>query len=214
MIDTLVETLKILLLAVLAAVVYGILHDQVTVRVCLEYFTVAHPRVFDTDSPTLLAAGWGIIATWWMGFVLGIPAAVLAAWGRAPKLRAAELLRPIAVLLGTMACLALLAGVAAYVLTARGVWTLDPSWAIRISGPHHARFQAASAAHLTSYGVGAMGGVFLCLWIWWQRRLRAAEQRRSHGTTPARAAAASSTSVPGSGTGCTSASTIRRSSGK
>ena len=66
------EPLKILLLCVDAAVVYGILHDSVTARVCVEYFTVGHPPVFDTDSPTLLAFGWGFIATWWVGFILGI----------------------------------------------------------------------------------------------------------------------------------------------
>ena len=54
-----VETVKIVLLCIAAAVVYGILHDQVTARVCVEYFTIGHPPVFNTDSPTLLALGWG-----------------------------------------------------------------------------------------------------------------------------------------------------------
>ena len=61
------ESLKIILLCVLAAIVYGILHDQVTARVCVEYFTIGHPPIFHTDDPTLLAFGWGVIATWWMG---------------------------------------------------------------------------------------------------------------------------------------------------
>lgn len=47
----------IVLLTVAAAVAYGVAHDQVTVRVSLEYFTVGHPPVFDTTSPTLLALG-------------------------------------------------------------------------------------------------------------------------------------------------------------
>jgi hypothetical protein len=33
-------------------VVYGIVHDQVTARVCVEYFTVGHPPVFQTNSDT------------------------------------------------------------------------------------------------------------------------------------------------------------------
>lgn len=80
--------------------------------------------------------------------------------------------------LATMACMALLAGLGAYVLALRGALTLDSWWATRIPEGHHARFQAASAAHLASYGVGALGGVLPCVWVWWQRRLRAAEQRR------------------------------------
>lgn len=68
------ESLKIILLYILAAIVYGICHDQVTARVCVEYFTIGHPPIFHTDSPTLKAefgpsvykrakkAGMGIIA--------------------------------------------------------------------------------------------------------------------------------------------------------
>ena len=47
----------IVLLAGSAAVGYGIAHDLVNVRDSLEYFTVGHPPVFDTTSPTLLALG-------------------------------------------------------------------------------------------------------------------------------------------------------------
>jgi len=70
------EMVKIVLLCIVSAVVYGILHDQVTARACVEYFTIGHPPVFKTDSPTLLALGWGVIATWWVGLLLGIPAAL------------------------------------------------------------------------------------------------------------------------------------------
>ena len=53
---------RIVLLSIASAIGYGILHDQVTARVCVEYFTIGHPPVFSTDSPTLLALGWGTIA--------------------------------------------------------------------------------------------------------------------------------------------------------
>ena len=36
------ETIKIILMEVAAAIVYGILHDQITARVCVEYFTIGH----------------------------------------------------------------------------------------------------------------------------------------------------------------------------
>jgi hypothetical protein len=54
---TALESLKIILLCIEAAIVYGILHDQVTARVCVEYFTIGHPPIFHTDDPTLLAFG-------------------------------------------------------------------------------------------------------------------------------------------------------------
>ena len=59
-----IEFAKIVVLGVVAAVCYGVLHDQVTARVCVEYFTIGHPPLFNTDSPTLLAFGWGVVGTW------------------------------------------------------------------------------------------------------------------------------------------------------
>jgi hypothetical protein len=87
-----------------------ILHDQVTARVCVEYLTVFHPPVFATQSPTLLAFRWGVIATWWVGLFLGLFLALAARAGPYPKLSGRELFHPIARLLLVMACCALAAG--------------------------------------------------------------------------------------------------------
>src|SRR5262245_58028888 len=89
----------IVLLGVFAAVLYGILHDQVTARVCVEYFTIGHPPYFNTDSPTLLALGWGFLATWWVGLPLGILLAVAAREGKRPKRDVQTLFRPVLILL-------------------------------------------------------------------------------------------------------------------
>jgi hypothetical protein len=40
------ETCKIVFLSVAAAILYGILQDQVTARICVEYFTIGHLPVF------------------------------------------------------------------------------------------------------------------------------------------------------------------------
>jgi hypothetical protein len=69
------EPVKIFLACILAAVLYGIVHDMFTAHLCVEYFSVFHPPVFNTDSPTLLALGWGVIATWWAGGIIGAPCA-------------------------------------------------------------------------------------------------------------------------------------------
>ena len=70
--------LRIVLLAVAAAIAYGILHDQVTARVAIEYFTVAHPRIVESEDPTVLGLVWGVVATWWVGAILGTLLAVAA----------------------------------------------------------------------------------------------------------------------------------------
>jgi hypothetical protein len=80
------QFLRIVLLCVGAAVGYGEVHDQITAHLCVEYFSVAHPPIFHTDNPTLLAIGWGFIATWWVGMMLGVPLAAAARWGVVAKM--------------------------------------------------------------------------------------------------------------------------------
>ncbi len=163
-------SLRIVLLCVLAAVVYGITQDQVTARVCVEYFTIGHPPLFETSSPTLLAIGWGTVATWWVGLPLGLILAVAARAGREPRRSARDLVRPIACLLMVVGTSAMLAGVAGWVAARSGAITLAPSLAERVPRDRHAAFLADGAAHLAAYFVGALGGVVLGVRVWLARR--------------------------------------------
>jgi len=85
------ESAKIVLLCIVAAVVYGIIHDQITARICIEYFTVFHPPMFATQSPTLQGLGWGIIATWWAGAIVGVLLRSAARSGPRNKMTAQQL---------------------------------------------------------------------------------------------------------------------------
>ena len=78
------KAVAIVLMCIGSAIIYGVLHDQVTAHVCVEYFTVVHPLVFPTESPVLLGLGWGVIATWWTGLLLGVPLASPPAQGLGP----------------------------------------------------------------------------------------------------------------------------------
>jgi len=158
-----VESVKIVFVCIAAAILYGIVHDQITARVCLEYFTVFHPPVFATQSPTLLAFGWGAIATWWLGAFLGVGLAIAARAGTKPRLPAVSVSRPVGKLLVIMAGFALLAGALGFVLAQRGSIS-PPEW-ISAKLPHekNARFMADWWAHTTSYCVGLFGGVILCV---------------------------------------------------
>ena len=163
------ESIKILLLAIGAAVVFGILHDQVTAHICVEYFTIGHPPVFDTTSPTLLALGWGVIATWWVGLILGISMACAARLGDRPKLTANALMRPIGILLCGMPVLCLAAGLAGYAAANNGaVWLLEPLRSV-LPVEKHAAFIADLWSHLAAYGSGFIGGIVICLWSWRRR---------------------------------------------
>ena len=163
------EFLKIVGLGILAAVSYGIIHDQTTVRVCVEYFTIGHPPLIPSTSPTLLALAWGVVATWWVGLPLGFTLASAARLGHRPRLLAAQLTPLILRLLATMAAVALFAGIVGYILARRGDISLPGDWATIIPAPAQPRFLADAWAHSASYLSGIVGGLVLVV-IAYRRR--------------------------------------------
>ena len=166
------QFLAIVVLSVLAAISYGILHDQITARLCIEYFTIGHPQVLSvaTNSPTVLGFVWGVIATWWVGFGLGIPLALAARIGARPKKSARDLVRPMFVLMAVTATLALGAGIAGYIAASMGWIALHGPLADQVPQQQHMPFIADAFAHNMSYAAGAVGGIVLILQTWRSRR--------------------------------------------
>lgn len=160
------ESLKIIGLCILCCVIYGILHDQVTARICVEYFTIGHAPVFPTADPTLLALGWGVIATWWVGVLLGIPMAFFARIGSLPKIRARELVRPLSILMVCSAAFAVLAGIIGFVAARNGWVFLIGPMARQVPKDKHVPFLVDLWAHNASYAAGFVGGVILMGFIW------------------------------------------------
>lgn len=163
------EAGKLVALSIVAAVVYGVLHDQVTARLCVEYFTIGHAPVFDTTDPTLLGLGWGVIATWWVGLLLGVPLAIAARAGRSGKVGARELVRPIGVLLGVMAVGAILAGLLGHALASSGAVVLVGWLREAVPADRHVAFLTCGWAHGASYLVGFLGGAVVVGRTWWTR---------------------------------------------
>jgi len=167
--------LSIVLLSILGCVAYGIIHDQITVRICLEYFTVGHPPIFSTENPTLLALAWGVIATWWVGTILGVPLAIAARAGRRRKYSARELVRPLAIALGCNGLLAVAAGMVGWIAASLGwVRLIGPS-ATRLPIERHVPFLVALWIHSANYLGGALFGLGLIVWVW-----RSRPRRSSH----------------------------------
>jgi hypothetical protein len=170
------EFLKIWLLSIVAAITYGILHDQVTAHICVEYFSVAHPMILPLSSPTPLALEWGVLATWWVGAFLGILLSLAARSGPREKLSAREIIRPLVTLLFCMAIGALVAGTAGFFFARAGLLSLDGWLAAAIPPAKHSRFIADSWAHSASYLIGFVGGIALCVWVYRTRRSVAAAE--------------------------------------
>lgn len=164
------EYVKIIAFSVVAAVIYGIIHDQITARICVEYFTIGHEPVFGTDDPTLLGLGWGVIATWWMGFGLGIPFAIACRAGTKPKIALREAIRPILCLLCVMAICATLAGVIGRQLASQNVIQLFGTMAQEVPKEKHIDFLTDLWAHNASYTVGFWGGIVLIIRTYRKRK--------------------------------------------
>jgi hypothetical protein len=163
-----VEALKIVLLCVGAAVLYGIGHDLITAHLCVEYFTLAHPTVVRSTDPVLLGLVWGVLGTWYVGAVLAIPLACGARLGAAPPWAWRRLVRPLALLLGVMATGAAIAAIAGGLASRRSGWCpIEPP--DLLAADRIPRFAAAWCAHATSYGFGFLGGLALPVVVWIRR---------------------------------------------
>lgn len=179
-----IESLKIIGLGVVSAIAYGIAHDNVTARVCVEYFTIGHQTIFETTSPTVLALTWGVLATWWVGLGLGIFLALTCRVGRKPKLSAVDLIRPLGILLASMAGISTLAGLAGWFAANRGWIFLVGGIAERVPSEKHIAFLADLWAHLAAYASAFVGGIVLAIWATIRRgRLaRSASLSQAQGT--------------------------------
>lgn len=164
------QSLRIIGLAIGCCVAYGILHDQLTARICVEYFTIGHPPVFPTDDPTLLALGWGIIATWWVGAILGFLLAIAARFGSTPKRSAAELVRPMMGVMFASALFAVVVGGIGYAAARNGWVFLVGELAVRVPTEKHVYFLTDLWAHSASYLAGFVGGLIVVVQTWRARQ--------------------------------------------
>lgn len=153
-------------LSILMCVIYGVLHDQITARICVEYFTIGHmPVLGGTDDPTVLGLIWGFLATWWVGAMLGIPLAFVSQVGSLVKKSARDLVRPMLFLMTGTAALALAAGVTSYILTANNVIHLAGGFEEVIPAEKQDAFLIDLWIHNASYAGGFLGGMILMVWV-------------------------------------------------
>jgi hypothetical protein len=164
---------RIVLLGLGALVGYAVLQDQVSARLCPEYFTVLHPPIPGVSDPTLLGLGWGFLGAWWGGVLLGFVLSFAATLGPRPALTPRELVRPIAVLVGVLAGVTALTGFTVwYHAGVLGV-TLRAEMTGLVPVEKHRGLLTVACYHLSAYVTATAGGVVLCVWVWVQRRRHA-----------------------------------------
>jgi hypothetical protein len=155
------KIIEILTVSILAAIIYGILHDLATALVCVEYFTIGHPKLIDSESPILLAVFWGVVATWWVGLILGGLLCLSSRAGPWPKVGGKALIPRIARLMIIMYLLAMTAWFLGFFASRFSyVWLVQPL-ANRVPRSIHDYFIADLWAHLSSYASGIVGGLII-----------------------------------------------------
>lgn len=164
------EWLKIWLVCIVVAICYGIVHDQITVRLCLEYFTIGHRPLVPTSNPTLLALAWGVVATWWLGAILGLPTMLVMRVGKRPAWAVQKLYRPLLIYLDSVGLAASIFSLVGYLLARNDIIRLPKNMANKLPESALDPFIALGWAHSTSYAGGLIGACILWVWIWRQRR--------------------------------------------
>jgi len=157
------EATQIVVACVVSAILYGIVHDEVTAHICVEYFTVAHPHIFPTTSPLVLGIAWGVAGTWWVALLLGSILAYVATRGDATKVKARIVLSRVLLIFIVAALCAALSGTSVYYFALSNRLVL-PDGAVPVD--KHAAFFAVWAAHLASYFVCITGGLIAILNTW------------------------------------------------
>jgi hypothetical protein len=161
----------VLLTAVVAALTYGVVNDQITVTLSPEYFLYgkelfkvigAHP---DQANLRWEAAKVGLKATWSAGLIFGVVLLVSNnPWKDVPRLKNRQLLWLIAPILLLAAVLGLIGGWLGYHGYLTGFSSdFGDMVAANVFRPY--RFMAAWGVHLGDYAGGVIGSILASIWI-------------------------------------------------
>lgn len=110
-------------MSVAAAVLYGVVNDQITATISPEYFSVFKQHQFAsaiqsaglTNAPMRVQAVLvGVLSTWWFGLFLGIVLSVCAIVGRDRVLSTRDYLSAVRWVMAATLAVSVLFGVAAY----------------------------------------------------------------------------------------------------
>ena len=168
----LVRFTLIVLLGTVGAILYGVIHDQITVRICPEYFTIWHPQITVSTNPQVVALLWGVVATWWMGVLLGLLLAMAALLGPWPAASLRSVLIAILSVAAMSAFCAFVAGLATWQLQLRSPLSVAGDLIYRLGDDTVRRFTIDLAVHNVSYSASAIFTLVAALVLFAKRKPR------------------------------------------
>lgn len=150
----------IVLGAVFLACALGVSLDMVTAHVAVEYFTVKHPKIVDSEEPIVMALLWGVGASWWFGLIGGIVVGGINQLRREP-------LKPIRILRWAgIACVVLWVIMLTIMLAILAFAQTIPVEARRPTFDYDARMVAVAMAHQYEYVLGAIAMLVIGIMTW------------------------------------------------
>lgn len=160
-----------------AIVGYAILQDQVSARLCPEYFTVLHRPIPGVTDPTLLGVCWGFLGGWWGGVLLGYAAGLTATLGPRPPMHPRELVMPILLLVVAIATVTALTGFSVWRHSEMLGVMLDPGNAELVPVQRHRALLTVACYHFVAYASSVVGAVALCVWVRAERQRREQQEK-------------------------------------
>ncbi|WP_020473290.1 hypothetical protein [Zavarzinella formosa] len=144
---------------------YGILQDQISSRLCPEYFTVLHNPIPGLTDPTLIGIVWGFLAAAGGGVAMGYAAGLAATLGKNPPLATRDLVRPMLLLMAAVAVVTAITGVSAHRHAEMFNVRLDPRLDALIPVERHRAAFTVACYHFAAYASAILGSVVMCVWI-------------------------------------------------
>jgi len=166
---------QFLVLAILAAALFGAVHDQISYTVSHEYFTKFKFHQFGLLDPAVpervRAAIVGVLASWWMGIPVGILCGAASFIQRTGSAMRRALYQTLPVVLGFALLFALAGLVYGFFQTSTFNLANYPGWFVPTGLENPRRFICAGYMHNSAYIGGALGIPVAWLFnIWFRLR--------------------------------------------
>jgi hypothetical protein len=147
----------IIFISILSASLYGALHDQVTYTISSEYFTVFKFDQFGftdwgNNNPRMTTALIGVLATWWVGLLIGIFQGLVGLIHKTPKLMFRYAFRAVLITLGVT----IVFGFIGYLIEKISPVTY-PGWCFPYEIKEGKSFKIVGSIHNYSYAGGEIG---------------------------------------------------------
>lgn len=138
----------------------GIGLDLVTANIAVEYFSIHHPKIIDSENPWVLAVCWGIAAAWWFGLIAGLVVASVNQWRKQP-------LPPVRILKwNAIACVILWVIMLAILISVMAISSLIPIDKRPVTFESDRRLVAVAMAHQYEYLLGGAAMLAIALMTW------------------------------------------------